>query len=252
MNTAPLNHFPVHSLEQMLNEIPSYNVWSLIRAASSADLAERQAFRIRGACFISLRERIEPLPGGRGKRDLDEAGRQALLGKIAARIGADYDTLSTDARIHTEFFTDTTLSREFNLLLLPRRFYVIALGAPDKVEALRYGIKQRTLDPHYSCVKFRAYLKALQEEEVGGRHGTSSASPPEKVTLSRRARRALAELWQKEELHELSASAVVTLALRRMSDNEDSRGAYKQRSARRVTRRPANLVQVEERRRHVS
>lgn len=260
MNTVPLNHFPVCSLEQMLDEIPNYNIWSLIRAASYADHAEKQAFRVRGACFVRLRERIEPLPGGRGKRDLDEVGRQALLRKIAARIGADYDTLSTDARIHTEFFTDTALSREFSLIPLPRRFYVIALGTPDKVEALQYAIKQRALDPHYSCMKFRAYVKGLQEEEARGtERGASHTSPPKKVTLSCRARRLLAELWQREELDELSASAVVTLALLRMHDDENGSGAYRQRSARPVTQRSAKLMQVQveernerEQRRHVS
>ncbi len=83
-------------------------------------------------CVLELRSRIkERLTGGRGKRDYSGKGINVQTLRLAETTGVNISTLSTDARICEVFFHDgseTTLARES---LLPREFYVIALGAPD-------------------------------------------------------------------------------------------------------------------------
>ena len=163
---------------------------------------------------------------------------------MAQLIGSDIDTLSTDARIHLEFFSNTELSREFSLVPLPRRFYVIALGAPDKIETLRHAIEKRLSDPHYSCEKFQSYVKSLHKDSAGGTEKDNPAfSAPEKVSLSVKARRMLAELWQREEFQVLSASAIVTLALVRMNDGSEAIKTYSGKSI--VTSAPRLLDKPE-------
>jgi hypothetical protein len=116
-------------------------------------------------CVLELRSRIkERLTGGRGKRDYSGKGINAQTLRLAETTGVNISTLNTDARICEVFFHDgskTTLACES---LLPREYYVIALGAPDPHAAIRIAATQ-SADPHYRRERFRAYVRGLKQTE---------------------------------------------------------------------------------------
>jgi hypothetical protein len=137
----------------------------LIQIIERAGRIEAYFFLARGMCVLELRSRIKGrLTGGRGKRDYSGTGISAQTMRLAETTGVNISTLNTDARICEVFFPaggETTLARES---LLPREYYVIALGAPYPHAALQIAVKQ-SADPHYRRERFRAYVRGLKQIE---------------------------------------------------------------------------------------
>jgi hypothetical protein len=152
-------------LRNLLAGLPTLTEEQLIQTIANAGRMEAYFFLARGMCVLELRSRIkERLTGGRGKRDYSGKGINAQTLRLAETTGVNISTLNTDARIYEIFFHDgseTTLARES---LLPREYYVIALGAPDPHAAIRIAVKQ-SADPHYRREKFRAYVCSLKQSE---------------------------------------------------------------------------------------
>lgn len=152
-------------LRNLLAGLPTLTDEQLIKVIANAGRMERYFFLARGMCVLELRSRVkERLAGGRGNRDQAGKGIQAQTLQLAEATHVNISTLNTDARICEVFFRDareTTLARES---LLPREYYVIALGAPDPHEAIRIAVKQST-DPHYKRERFRAYVRGLKRTE---------------------------------------------------------------------------------------
>jgi hypothetical protein len=143
-------------LRHLLAGLPELTEEQLIQIIANAGRMEAYFFMARGMCVLELRSRVrERLAGGRGKRDQAGKGIQAQTMRLAETTRVNISTLNTDARICEVFFTtgdQTTLARES---LLPREFYVIALGAPDPHAAIRIADRQ-SADPHYRRERFRA------------------------------------------------------------------------------------------------
>lgn len=152
-------------LYKLFAGLPKLTEEQLIQIIANVGRMEGYFFLARGICVLELRSRIpERLNGGRGKRDCAGKGINAQTLRLAETTGVNISTLNTDARICEVFFTtqdQTTLARES---LLPREYYVIALGAPDPRAALRTAVKQ-SADPHYRRERFRAYVRGLKRIE---------------------------------------------------------------------------------------
>lgn len=152
-------------LRQLLAGLPTLTEDQLIQVIANAERMEGYFFLARGMCVLELRSRIkERLTGGRGKRDYSGKGINAQTMRLAEITRVNISTLNTDARICEVFFTasgETTLARES---LLPREYYVIALGAPDPHAAIRIADKQ-SADPHYRRERFRAYVRGLKQSD---------------------------------------------------------------------------------------
>ena len=150
-------------LRKLLAGLPKLTEEQLIQIIANAGRMERYFFLARGMCVLELRGRVkERLAGGRGKRDYSGNGINAQTIQLAEATRVNVSTLNTDARICEVFFPvgdETTLARES---LLPREYYVIALGAPDPHAAIRIAIKQ-SADPHYRRERFRAYVRGLKQ-----------------------------------------------------------------------------------------
>lgn len=153
------------SLRKMLVGLPKLTEEQLIQVIANARRMEGYFFLARGMCVLELRSRVkEHLTGGRGKRDQAGTGIQAQTMRLAKATGVNISTLNNDARICKTFFHtggETTLART---TLLPREFYVIALGAPDPHAAIRIAVKQ-SADPRYRRERFRAYVRGLKRIE---------------------------------------------------------------------------------------
>jgi hypothetical protein len=145
--------------------LPKLTEDQLIQIIANAGRMEGYFFLARGMCVLELRSRIrERLAGGRGKRDYSGKGINAQTMRLAETTRVNISTLNTDARICEVFFPvgdETTLARES---LLPREYYVIALGAPDPHAAIQIAAKQ-SADPHYRRERFRAYVRGLKQSE---------------------------------------------------------------------------------------
>lgn len=152
-------------LHKLLEGLPELTEEQLIQIITNAGRMERWFFLARGMCVLELRNRVkERLTGGRGKRDYSGTGINAQTMRLAEITRVNISTLNTDARICEVFFPasdETTLARES---LLPREFYVIALGAPDPHAAIRIAVRQ-SADPHYRRERFRAYVRGLKQAE---------------------------------------------------------------------------------------
>ncbi|HWS99831.1 MAG TPA: hypothetical protein VN256_06105 [Pyrinomonadaceae bacterium] len=152
-------------MRQLLDGLRTLTEEQLIQVIANAGRMEAYFFLARGMCVLELRSRIKDrLNGGRGKRDYAGEGINAQTMRLAETTGINISTLNTDARICEVFFTaggETTLARES---LLPREYYVIALGAPDPHAAIRIAVKQ-SADPHYRRERFRAYVRGLKRIE---------------------------------------------------------------------------------------
>jgi hypothetical protein len=163
-------------LHKLLVGLPKLTEEQLIQIIASTGRMERYFFLARGMCVLELRSRIkERLTGGRGKRDYSGKGINAQTLRLAETTGVNLSTLNTDARICEVFFHDgseTTLARES---LLPREYYVIALGAPDPHAAIRIAVTQ-SADPHYRRERFRAYVRDLKQSENNSTHARRKSS----------------------------------------------------------------------------
>jgi hypothetical protein len=150
---------------QLLAGLPTLTEEQLVKVIANAGRMEGYFFLARGMCVLELRSRVkERLSGGRGKRDRSGKGINAQTIQLAKTTRINISTLNTDARICEVFFTtggETTLARES---LLPREYYVIALGAPDPHAAIRIAVRQ-SADPHYRRERFRAYVRGLKQAE---------------------------------------------------------------------------------------
>lgn len=150
---------------KLLAGLPTLTEEQLVKVIANAGRMEAYFFLARGMCVLELRNRIkERLAGGRGKRDYSGKGISAQTMRLAETTRVNISALNTDARICEVFFPaggETTLARES---LLPREYYVIALGAPDPHAAIRIAVKQ-SADPHYRRERFRAYVRGLKQSE---------------------------------------------------------------------------------------
>lgn len=185
----------------------------LIQLATHARRLETCAFRLRGACVAEMRRRLtNRLAGGRGQRDTAGVGIKAQLTQLATQIGVSITTLKTDGRIHEVFFAgETGLAREPTL---PREYYVIALGAPNPLRAIRTA-HQRSADPAYRREQFRRDVRALiQTTQTSAAKITPTAvvqsAPDQFVKLTPAARHALTKLLEQSAQ---SPEAVVAAAL---------------------------------------
>ena len=153
------------SLRKLLTGLPMFTEGQLIQIIANAGNTEGYFFLARGMCVLELRSRVkERLIGGRGKRDQAGTGIQAQTMRLAEATGVNISTLNTDARICETFFHtggETKLARKS---LLPREYYVIALGAPDPHEAIRIAVTQ-SADPRYRRERFRACVRSLKQTE---------------------------------------------------------------------------------------
>jgi hypothetical protein len=162
---------------KLLAGLPALAEEQLLQIIADAGRIEQYFFLARGMCVLELRSRIKVrLTGGRGKRDHSGKGINAQTKRLAERTHVNISTLNTDARICEVFFPgggETTLARES---LLPREYYVIALGAPDPHAAIRVAAEQ-SADPHYRRERFRAYVRGLRrtEDNAAGKRRKSSA-----------------------------------------------------------------------------
>jgi hypothetical protein len=158
---------------KLLAGISTLTEEQLIQIIANSGRMETYFFLARGMCVLELRSRIkERLTGGRGKRDYSGKGINAQTLRLAETTGVNISTLNTDARICEVFFHDgseTTLARES---LLPREYYVIALGAPDPRAALWMAVAQ-SADPHYRRERFRAYVRGLKQNSTRARRESS-------------------------------------------------------------------------------
>lgn len=148
-------------LDALLPQLRQLDDAQLLQLALHARHLETCAFRLRGACVAELRRRITTrLTGGRGLRDTTGSGVSAQLARLATQIGVSLSTLKIDARIHELFFTgETRFAREPSLA---REYYVIALGAPDPLIAIRIAY-ERCSDPSYRREQFRRDVLALKQ-----------------------------------------------------------------------------------------
>jgi hypothetical protein len=152
-------------LRKLLAGLPTLTEEQLIQIIANAGRMEAYFFLARGMCVLELRGCIkERLTGGRDKRDYSGKGINAQTLRLAETTGVNISTLNTDERVCEVFFHDgseTTLARES---LLPREYYVIALGAPDPRAALWIAVTQ-SANPHYRRERFRAYVRGLKQIE---------------------------------------------------------------------------------------
>jgi hypothetical protein len=212
-------------LRKLLAGLPTLTEEQLIEIITNAGRMEAYFFLARGMCVLELRSRIkERLTSGRGKRDYSGTGIKAQTMRLAETTRVNICTLNTDARICEVFFPaggETILARES---LLPREYYVIALGAPDPHAAIRIAVNQ-SADPHYRRERFRAYVRGLRQSDKNSklvRHKSSvllRAHIPEEVDclLSE-----IMELTGKEKdqiLSEAIASFHQAIKMRKLSKN---------------------------------
>lgn len=152
-------------LRKLLAGLPTLTEEQLVKVIANAGRMERYFFLARGMCVLELRSRVkERLAGGRGNRDQEGKGIHAQTLQLAEATRVNISTLNTDARICEVFFhnaNETTLAGE---PLLPREYYVIALGAPDPHAAIRIAVKQ-SANPRYKRERFRAYVRGLKRTE---------------------------------------------------------------------------------------
>ncbi len=183
-------------LRKLLAGLPTLTEEELIQIIANAGRMEGYFFLARGMCVLELRSRVrERLTGGRGKRDYSGKGINAQTMLLAETTRVNISTLNTDARICEIFFPDggeTTLARES---LLPREYYVIALGAPDPHAAIRIAVKQ-SADPHYRRERFRAYVRGLKQTENNSTRARRKSSVLLRAHIPEEVDRLLSEILE--------------------------------------------------------
>lgn len=169
--------------DAVIQTLPNRSDIEVFEIRNSARALGRAAWRIEAACDASLLDRAK-LKGGRGKRDVDEQGVDAVVRKVAAEVGVTPRTIYQNAQIHKTFFADTP-ERECRTIengtldhLEEKEYYKAALRSPDPHETLEYFARQKANDPHFSTgdawrvVKGRTIpaldfeLPAIADEEV--------------------------------------------------------------------------------------
>lgn len=150
--------------DRVIAELPNYPDERIVDVCRQAAELERQAFRIRGAGALVIRDRVaQRLAGGRGNRDAAGAGVRAQMQKFAAEVGVDVATVETDARIVETFGSSETFGVAAESL--GREYFREALSAPDPAAALEIARRKRDADERYSVRQFRDDVRALREAE---------------------------------------------------------------------------------------
>lgn len=184
--------------ERVIEELPTYDDDKIVEICRQAGELERQAFRIRGAGAVIIKERVaRKLAGGRGRIDTEGVGVRAKLREFAAEVGVDVSTVETDARIVARFGERDNFAVEAETL--GREFFREALAAPNPTRAIDLALRKREQRPTYSVKDFRCDVGAMRDSHRRG------AGEPDKldetayhtVGLGAAAQRALANLMRR-------------------------------------------------------
>lgn len=196
---------------ELLALIPAWTDGEILKFGQSMTSNEVYSHIVRGACGFELRRRnFERLRGGRGNRDIACLGRQAQMKQLASEFSVSYKTLQSDIRIYAVFFRDALVEKTslVNESTLAREFYVVALAAPEPLEAIKVA-EQKRVSHNYSVEQFRAYVRSLRsgDEPVGiGEDDTVLL----RTRIKTEAREALDQLVRDRQL---SAGVIVSQAL---------------------------------------
>ena len=199
-------------VHHLFTSIPNLSSDELTPVMKLAKRLGGYAFLIRGACaskFLAAND-VKPLPGGRGRVDVEGRGRRAQFRRLATEAGVSRKTLETDARIYETFFKDQVNSKtgDARVLTLSREMYVVALAAPDPGSAIQVALAHAG-EPGYGRRQLRQHVReCLEREGLSTRIRKRAAPSP--WSLPPEAEHALAEL---QELSSLEPSAIVTEAL---------------------------------------
>lgn len=141
--------------DDIIRDLPERSEIELIEIRNSARALGRAAWRIEAACDASLLDRAK-LKGGRGQRDVDEVGVDAVVRKVAQEVGVTPRTIYQNAQIHKTFFAETPESEIRSLQdgtldhLEEKEYYRAALRSPDPHETIEYFARQKATDPNFS------------------------------------------------------------------------------------------------------
>ena len=245
------SHPSTIELEQLLPRLRQLDDDELRHLALQATRLEQYTFRLRGAIASEVRRRVAlRLSGGRGRRDHEGKGVRSCLRQLAAEIGVSVVTLTTDARIYDVFFTydeETLIARDNSL---PREYYVIALGTPDPLAAIRMAEEQAAGN---GCTRedFRRYVRELKRavltEAIGANTAEASAAvihtalSRQQVRLTGEARYVLNELMK---VNDCTAEQIVADALiaryHALTESTDIAATTKPHAPRRGRRTPTD------------
>ena len=137
----------------------------IVQFIASCEKSSAVIRRLRGrAVNIRLERQSSRLPGGRGNKDEKGMGRTALISKMADELGVSPSTLRKDAAIDREFFAGVETIPVTGQVYSDVPDYVldIALGAPDKEQAVELFRSKSDTNERYSEDQFRADVQQMK------------------------------------------------------------------------------------------